>query len=74
MHSTPAFIARLLPIFSLKSDVLMERLTLLLETIHDAGGFVFFAMTESFGKPKDVLIVKGPISPAFSVSHHPPSE
>ena len=48
MYGTPAFIARLLPIFSLKSDVLMERLTLLLEIIHDAGGFVFLGYDRIF--------------------------
>ena len=47
MYGSPAFIARLLPIFSLKSDFLMEQLMLLLEIIHDAGGFVFLDMTDN---------------------------
>ena len=41
MYGTPAFIARPLPIFSLKSEFLMEQLMLLPEIIHDAGVFVF---------------------------------
>ena len=60
MYSTPAFIARLLPIFSLNSDVLMERLTLLLEIIHDAGGFVFLAMTDNLSvNQKMFKLLKG---------------
>ena len=60
MYSTPAFIARLLPIFSLKSDVLMERLMLLLEIIHDAGGFVFLAMTDNLSvNQKMFKLLKG---------------
>ena len=46
--------------FSLKSDFLMEQLMLLLEIIHDAGGFVFLAMTDNLSvNQKMFKLLKG---------------
>ena len=60
MYGTPVFIAHLLPIFSLKSDFLIKQLMLLLEIIHDAGGFVFLAMTDNLSvKQKMFKLLKG---------------
>lgn len=47
LYSTPAFIARLLPVFSLKAEFLMEQLMLLIQIIHDAGGIVSLVMTDN---------------------------
>ena len=73
MYGTPAFIARLLPIFSLKSDFLMEQLMLLLEIIHDAGGFVFLAMTDNLSvNQKMFKLLKGKYHQhSLSVITHP---
>ena len=47
LYDTPAFIARLFPVNTLKSGFLMEQLMLLIEIIHDAEGFVYLVMTEN---------------------------
>ena len=41
----PAFVARLIPVHNLKADFLYDQLTLLITTIHDAGGFVYALMS-----------------------------
>ena len=42
-----AFVARLLPIFSLKSDLLFEQIEILVKLIHDAGGYVHLVMSDN---------------------------
>ena len=46
LYSTPAFIACLLPVFSLKAEFLMEQLMLLIQIIHNAGRIVSLVMTD----------------------------
>ena len=46
MFGIPSFIARLVPVTTLKSEFLMEQLMMLLQIIDDAGGLVFLIMTD----------------------------
>ena len=43
----PAFVARLLPVFSLKYEFLMNQVNIVMKIIHDACGFVFLLMTDN---------------------------
>ena len=47
LYNTPAFIARLIPVTTLKSEFLMEQLMLLIQIIHGAGSFIFLVMTDN---------------------------
>lgn len=47
LFGTPAFVARLLPVLTLKSDFLLEQVMLLMQTIHEVGGVVFLVMTDN---------------------------
>ena len=47
LFGIPSFIARLVPVTTLKSECLMEQLIMLLQIIHDAGGLIFLIMTDS---------------------------
>ena len=42
-----AFVARLLPIFFLKSDLLFEQIEILVKLIHDAGGYVYLVISDN---------------------------
>ena len=42
----PAFMARLLPVFSLDGELLFDQIKKLIKIIHDAGGFVFLVMCD----------------------------
>ena len=44
----PAFVARLLPVFSLKYEFLMNQVNIVMKIIHDTGGFVFLLLTDNF--------------------------
>jgi len=43
----PAFVARLLPVFSLKHDFLKEQVDIVMKIIFDVGGIVFLVMTDN---------------------------
>ena len=43
----PAFVARLIPVFSLKHDLLYDQLLKLIKIIHESGGYVFLAITDN---------------------------
>ena len=43
----PAFVARLVPIYSLKSDLLFDQINILLKLIHENNGFVYLAMSDN---------------------------
>ena len=42
-----AFVARLIPVFSLKHDLLYDQLIRLITIIHESGGYVFLAITDN---------------------------
>ena len=43
----PAFVARLLPVFSQKSDFLTNQVNIVMKIIHEVGGFVYLIMTDN---------------------------
>ena len=43
----PSFVARLLPIYSLKSELLFEQINELVKIIHESEGFVFLVMADN---------------------------
>ena len=43
----PAFVARLIPIYSLKADLLFEQCKIIIEIIHQNFGFVFLLMSDN---------------------------
>lgn len=43
----PAFVARLIPIYSLKADFLYQQVLILIKIIHSAGGFVYLVMCDN---------------------------
>ena len=43
----PAFIARLIPVFSLTADLLYEQINMLIKIIHDANGAVNSVMNDN---------------------------
>ena len=47
IYSTPAFIARMLPITTLVADFMIEQVELLIKIIHESGGSVFLVMTDN---------------------------
>ena len=47
LMGAPAFVARLLPIFSLKSDLLFEQIEILVKLIHDADGYLYLVMSDN---------------------------
>ena len=47
LKGSPAFVARLAPVTNLKHEFLVELLLLVVKIIHDAGGFVFGAVTDN---------------------------
>ena len=47
LYNTPAFIARLIPVTTLKYEFLMEQRMILIQIIHGAGGFIFLVMTDN---------------------------
>ena len=47
LYKIPAFIARLIPVTSLKAELLEKQLILLIQIIHNAGGYVFLTMTDN---------------------------
>ena len=76
MYNTPSFIARILPVTSLKSEFLMDQLMLLIEIIHEAGGAVFLVMTDNLSvnqKLFKLLREKYPINSLSSISHPLPN-
>ena len=44
----PAFIARLIPVHSLNSELMFDQINQLLKIIHDASGYVYLVMTDNF--------------------------
>ena len=44
----PAFVARLLPVTSLKADFLYEQVNVLIEIIHQVGGYCFLVMSDNY--------------------------
>ena len=64
LYGTPGFIARLLPLFSLNAEFLMEQLVLLIQIVHDAGGYAFLTMTDN-------LSVNAKMSRLFQQTYHP---
>ena len=46
MYGGPAFMARLIPMFSLQASLLFGQIRKLIEIIHTAGGFVFLVMCD----------------------------
>ena len=71
MYNTPSFIARILPMTSLKSEFLMDQLMLLIEIIHEAGGAVFLVMTDNLSvnqKLFKLLREKYPINSLSSIT------
>ena len=47
MNGAPSFIARLIPVCSLKADFLYEQTVPLIKIVHECGGFVFLLMTDN---------------------------
>ena len=47
----PAFIARLIPVFSLPADLLYEQINMLIKIIHDANGVVYSVMSDNLRAP-----------------------
>ena len=43
----PAFVGRLLPIYSSTGDLLYEQVLILIKLIHDAGGYVYLDMSDN---------------------------
>ena len=43
----PSFVARLIPVYSLKADFLYDQIMLLLKIIHDASGYVYMVMSDN---------------------------
>lgn len=46
MYGGPSFMARLLPIYTLDSDILFEQIQWLIRIIHDSNGFVFLVLSD----------------------------
>ena len=44
----PAFVARLLPLTSLKADFLYEQVNVLIEIIHQVGGYCFLVISDNY--------------------------
>ena len=43
----PAFVSRLLPVYSLNNEMLFDQINMLIRIIHDSLGFVFLVMTDN---------------------------
>ena len=47
LFGKPAFVARLIPVNSLKADLLYQQVLILIQIIHAAGGFVYMVMCDN---------------------------
>ena len=43
----PAFVARLLPVFSLKQEFLSDQINMVMKITHEVGGYVFLIITDN---------------------------
>ena len=73
MGAPAFFVARLLPVFSLKYEFLMNQVNIVMEIIHDAGGFVFLLMTDNLSVNQKMFKVyhQGNHSTAIYSFNHP---
>ena len=47
LMGAPAFVARLIPLYSFSADLLFDQIVKLIEIIHDCPGFVFLVMSDN---------------------------
>ena len=47
LMGAPAFVARLIPLYSISADLLFGQIVRLIEIIHDCSGFVFLVMSDN---------------------------
>ena len=67
----PAFVARLLPVFSLKCDFLINQINIVMNIVHEAGGYVFLMTNNVSVNPKmfNVYHNEYPSTAIYSIQH-----
>ena len=64
----PAFVARLLPVFSLKTEFLTNQITIVMNVIHEVGGYVFLIMTDNLSVNQKMFKVYHKENPSTCIS------
>ena len=68
----PAFVARLLPVFSLKHEFLKDRIDIVMKVLFEVGGYVFLIMTDNLSVNRKTFKIyhkDNKNSPTFFVPH-----
>ena len=68
----PAFVARLLPVFSLKQEFLSDQINMVMKITHEVGGYVFLIMTDNLSVNQKMFKVyhkENQSTAIFSIKH-----
>ena len=68
----PAFVAHLLPVFSLKTEFLTNQINIVMNVKHEVGGYVFLIMTDNLSVHQKMFKVyhkENPSTAIYSIRH-----
>ena len=76
MFGGPSFMGRMIPVYSLDSDLLFDQIQKMIAIIHNAGGFVFLVITDNLRanqKAFKLFHEKFGSQDIFVINHHVPN-